>query len=133
MNLNKSQKIEVLDIDFDMLAEFLEDIEQYEFAIRKFPAEYAAEMSKTDFLFHLYSILQNYVSTTEDDEDTPLSKIMVLYGVSVFKQKAKTNKFLVCFLLALNRLYSQSPEIEFVLELINAFMDDRELMKIKLR
>lgn len=133
MNTPKAQKMETLNIDFDLLSEFLEDIEQYEFSIKKYPAEFSATMPKSDFMFHLYSVLQNYVTTLDDDAEAPLSKIMVLYGVSVFKQKAHTNKFLICFLQAINRLYSESAEIEFVLELINAFMDDRELMKIKLR
>lgn len=133
MNIPRQEKLEVLDIDMNMLSEFLEDIDQYEFQIKKYPPEYSAVMPKSDFLFHLYSILQNYVTTTEEEGDIPLAKIMVLYGVSVFKQKAQTNKFLICFLQAFNRMYAESPEVEFVLELINAFMDDRELMKIKLK
>ena len=132
MDRTKGQT-EVLKIDFDILSEFLEDIDKYEFAIRRYPIEYSAQMSKNDFFFHLYSIIQNYLNTTEEENDYPLSKIMVLYGVSVFKQKSQTNKFLICFLQSLNRLYKESSEVEFVLELINAFMDDRELMKIKLK
>lgn len=121
-----------LEIDKERLVEFIDGIEQYEFYINKFPAQYLAKMPKKDFLFHLYSILQNYVAAEDEDPNLLLSKIMVLYGVSVFKQKTQTNKFLICFLLAFDKFYSESPEVEFVLELINAFSDDRDLMKFKL-
>ena len=130
MSTPKPSKTTTLNIDLDRLSEFTEGIEQYEFAIHTFPVEYSTTMPKSDLLFHLYSVLQNYVSTS--DIDTAICTVMVLYGVSVFKQKTQTNKFIVCFLQALDREYNQSAEVEFAIELVNAFMDDRELMRIKL-
>jgi hypothetical protein len=41
--------------------------------------------------------------------------------------------FLVSFLYALDQFYYESPEAEFVIELINSFSDDPELVKKKLR
>ena len=52
--------------------------------------------------------------------------------MSTFEQKKKVNKFLISFLLSLERYYFESNEVEFALEVINAFIGDSELMKKKL-
>ena len=123
-----------LDIKYDILYEFVDGIQSYEFHIRSFPKDYFSKMTKKDFLYHLYGILQNFIETgTEEGEEISLCKIMVLYAVSSFKQKKETNMFLVSFLVELNALYSDSSEVEFVVELINAFSDDKALLKEKIR
>jgi hypothetical protein len=42
------------------------------------------------------------------------------------------NRFLVSFLISLERYYFESNEVEFALEVINAFIGDMDLMKKKL-
>lgn len=127
------QALMQLKINRQMLSEFLEGIETYEFQIDTFPAEFNTKMSKKDFLFHFYGVIQNYVVAEEQETELTLCKIMVLYAVSSFKQKAQTNAFIVSFLLCLDKLFVENPEVEFVVELINAFCDDKALMKNKLK
>ncbi len=132
MDLNRQSMVQ-LKINKQMLTEFLEGIETYEFFIDSHPADYNSKMSKKDFLFHFYSIIQNYVVAEELETELTLCKIMVLYAVSSFKQKVQTNVFIVSFLLCLDKLFVDNPEVEFVIELINAFCDDKALMKSKLK
>lgn len=129
----KKQGLVQLKINKQMLTEFLEGIETYEFQIDFYPADYNNKMSKKDFLFHFYGIIQNFVSAEEQDTELSLCKIMVLYAVSSFKQKVQTNMFLISFLLCLDKFFVDNPEVEFVVELINAFCDDKPLMKSKLK
>lgn len=50
-----------------------------------------------------------------------------------FEQKVKTNIFIVSFIYGLEQFYFQSKEIEFVVEIINSFGDQIDLMKRKLQ
>lgn len=52
--------------------------------------------------------------------------------MSTFEQKENVNRFLVSFLISLERYYFESNEVEFALEVINAFIGDMDLMKKKL-
>jgi len=131
MDKNKRQ-YEKLAIDFALLSEFLEGIETFEFFIKTYPVEFVHKMEFHDFLFHLYSIVKNYCLEDGLDSNTPISKMMVLYGVSAFKQKLQTNRFIINFLICLDKSYKESPEVEFVVEMVNAFSDDKPLLKRKL-
>lgn len=56
-----------------------------------------------------------------------------LTEVRAFEQKVKTNIFIVSFIYGLEQYYFQSREIEFVVEIINSFGDQIDLMKRKLQ
>lgn len=53
--------------------------------------------------------------------------------MSFFEQKEKTNEFLVSFLISLERYYFESREMEFAIELIEAFQHNLELLRANLQ
>lgn len=53
--------------------------------------------------------------------------------VRAFEQKLPTNIFIVSFIYGLEQYFHESPEIEFVIEIINSWSDQPDLMKRKLK
>ena len=126
----KSDDLVLLKINEGRLDKFLEDLDNYEFQVMQHPPSYKQPMGNKEFFEHFYGILKMFAS---QENDLSLGRIVVLYGVRAFEQKVKTNIFIVSFVYGLEQFYFESPEVEFVIEIVNSFSEQPDLMKRKLK
>ncbi len=125
-----SDDLVLLKINETRLEQFLEGLDNYEFKVHQHPAGYKQPIDNKTFFEHFYGVLKMFVS---QDNDLSLGRILVLYGVRAFEQKVRTNIFIVSFIYGLEQYFHESPEIEFVIEVINSFSDQSDMMKRKLK
>ena len=124
------EELQLLKINETRLDMFLEGLDNYEFKVHQHPASYKQPIDNRTFFEHFYGVLKMFVN---QDNELSLGRILVLYGVRAFEQKVRTNIFIVSFVYGLEQYFHESPEIEFVVDVVNSFADQPDALKRKLQ